>query len=126
MLLLHRFARDIAPESTERINCLELLEVLNAPSEYDRINPFLSYALAGGVKYYVILPFYKGDASENESHQLEGSEDSDTSYLGDVESLTSDSAQPTSDSEDDLSEMFSKGNFKKSTKIIHFENTLEV
>lgn len=55
----------------------------------------------------------KGDASENESHQLEGSEDSDSSYLGDVESLTCDSAQPTSDSEDDLSEMFRKGNFKK-------------
>lgn len=41
----------------------------------------------------------KGDASEDESHQLEGSEDSDGSYFG--------------DSEDDLSEMFSKGNFRK-------------
>ena len=54
----------------------------------------------------------KGDASEDKSHQLEGIEDSDSSYFGDVESLTSDSAPPTSDSEDDLSEMFSKGNFK--------------
>ena len=63
-----------------------------------------------------IMLFYhltKGDASEDESHQLEGSEGSDSSYFGDVESLTSDSSQPTSDSEDDLSELFSKGNFKK-------------
>ena len=48
MFLLHRFARDIAPESAERINCSELLEVFDAPhehgkaSEYDFINPFLS------------------------------------------------------------------------------------
>ena len=48
MFLLHRFARDIAPESTERISCSELLDVFDAPhehgkaSEYDRINPFLS------------------------------------------------------------------------------------
>ena len=55
----------------------------------------------------------KVDASEDESHQREGSEGSDSSYFGDVESLTSDSSQPTSDAEDDLSELFSKGNFKK-------------
>ena len=62
--------------------------------------------------------FTKGDASEDESRQLEGSEDNDSSYYGDVESLSCDlAADPMSDSEDDLSEMFSKGNFKNAPKL---------
>ena len=71
--------------------------------------------------------FTKGGAIEDESRQLEGSEDNDSSYYGDVESLSCDSAADlTSDSEDDLSEMLSKGNFKKYTKIIHVKDTLQV
>ena len=57
LFLLHSFPRDTAPESTERINCSELFEVIDAPhelgevGEYHRINPFLSHGQAGGVKY---------------------------------------------------------------------------
>ena len=47
--------------------------------------------------------------TQDESPQLDGINDSDNSYLGDVESLSCDSAEPMSDSEDGLSEMFSKG-----------------
>ena len=49
-----------------------------------------------------------GVASEEENHQPESDENSD--YYGDVESLSGDSSEPTSDSEDNFSEMFSKGN----------------
>lgn len=69
--------------------------------------------------------FTIGDASEDESRQLEGSEGNDSSYYGDIESSSCDSAaDPTSHSEDDLSEMFSKGSFKKCTKILHIKDTL--
>ena len=60
-----------------------------------------------------MLPICKGDASEEEIPQPDVSNDSDSSYLGDVESLSCDSAQQSSDSEGDLSEMFSKGNRRK-------------
>ena len=62
---------------------------------------------------YIMLPICKGDASEDESPQPDVRNDSDSSYLGDVESLSCDSAEPSSDSEGDLSEMFSKGNIRK-------------
>ena len=64
----------------------------------------------------------KGDACEDESHQLDGRSDSENSYYGDVESLSCASVEPISVSEDDLSEMLSKGNMRKkktSTKIRH-------
>ena len=57
-----------------------------------------------------MLPNCKDDASEDESLQPDVRNDSDSSCLGDVESLSCHSAEPSSDSEDDLSEMFSKGN----------------
>ena len=60
-----------------------------------------------------MLPICKGDASEDESPQPDVRNDSDSSYLGDVESLSCDSAEPSSDSEGHLSEMFSKGNIRK-------------
>ena len=64
-----------------------------------------------------MLPNCKGDTSEDESLQPDVSKDSDSSYLGDVESC--DSVEPTSDSEDDLSEMFSKGNIRKKKENIY-------
>lgn len=51
--------------------------------------------------------------TQDESPQPDGINDSDNSYLGDVESLSCDSAEPMSDSEDGLSEMFSKGNCQR-------------
>ena len=60
-----------------------------------------------------MLPICKGDASEDESPQSDVRNDSDSSYLGDVESLSCDSAEPSPDSEGDLSDMFSKGNIQK-------------
>ena len=63
-----------------------------------------------------MLPNYKDDVSEDESLQPDVRNDSDSSYLGDVESLSCDSAEPSSDSEDDLSEMFSKGDIRKQRK----------
>lgn len=63
-----------------------------------------------------MLPNCKDDASEDESPQPDVRNDSDSSYLGDVESLSRDSVEPSSDSEDDLSEMFSKGNIRKQRK----------
>ena len=51
--------------------------------------------------------------TQDESRQPDGINDSDNSYLGDVESLSCDSAEPMSDSEDGLSEMFSKGNCQR-------------
>lgn len=59
----------------------------------------------------------KGDAREAESRQLDGRNDSDSSYYGDVESLSCDSSAPTSDSEDDFSEMLSKGNIRKKENV---------
>lgn len=64
MFLLHRFARDIAPEGTESFDWSELFEVFDAPheqneaSEYHPIKPFFILGQGGSVKYYVILPFY--------------------------------------------------------------------
>lgn len=63
-----------------------------------------------------MLPNCKDNASEDENPQPDVRNDSDSSYLGDVESLSCDSAEPSSDSEDDLSEMFSKGNIRKQRK----------
>ena len=63
-----------------------------------------------------MLPNCKDNASEDEYPQPDVRNDSDSSYLGDVESLSCDSAEPSSDSEDDLSEMFSKGNIRKQRK----------
>ena len=60
-----------------------------------------------------MLPICKGGASEDESPQPDVRNDSDSSYLGDVESLSCDSAEPSSDSEGHLSEMFSTGNIRK-------------
>ena len=51
--------------------------------------------------------------TQDESPQPDGINDSDSSYLGDVESLSCDSAEPSSDSEDGLSEMFSEGNCQR-------------
>lgn len=51
--------------------------------------------------------------TQDESPQPDGINDSDSNYRGDVESLSCDSAEPTSDSEDHLSEMLSKGNCKR-------------
>lgn len=51
--------------------------------------------------------------TQDESPQLDGIKDSDSSYLGDVESLSCESAEPMSDSEDGLSEMFSEGNCQR-------------
>ena len=62
---------------------------------------------------YRMLCTCKGDASEDEGPQPDVRNDSDSSYLGDVDSLSCDSAEPSSDSEGDLSEMFSKGNVRK-------------
>lgn len=59
---------------------------------------------------YIMLPICKGDASEDESPRPDVRNDSDSSYLGDVESLSCDSAEPSSDSE---GEMFSKGDITK-------------
>ena len=63
-----------------------------------------------------MLPNCKDNVSEDENPQPDVRNDSDSSYLGDVESLSCDSAEPSSDSEDDLSEMFSKGNIRKQRK----------
>ena len=65
----------------------------------------------------------KGDApiGEEESRQYEESKDSDNSCYGDVESLSSDSFEQTSDSEGDLSEMFRKGNIYL-TKIFQYDD----
>lgn len=60
-----------------------------------------------------MLPICKGDASEDESPHPDVRNDSDSSYLGDVESLSCDSAEPSYDSEGHLSEMFSKGSIRK-------------
>ncbi|CAH3164122.1 unnamed protein product, partial [Porites evermanni] len=57
---------------------------------------------------------------KEESRQYEGSKDSDNSCYGDVESLSSDSFEQTSDSEGDRSEMFSKGNVFQMS--VTFEN----
>ena len=59
----------------------------------------------------------KEDASEDERLHPEDCKDSDSSYYGNVESLSCDLAQPTSDSEDDLSEVFSKGNIKNVLRL---------
>ena len=63
-----------------------------------------------------MLPNCKDDASEDESPQPDVRNDSDSSYLGDVESLSCDSAELSSDSEDDLSKRLSKGNIRKKRK----------
>ena len=63
-----------------------------------------------------MLPNCEDDASEDENPQPDVRNDSDSSYLGDVESLSCDSGEPSSDSEGDLSEMFSKGNIRKKMK----------
>ena len=55
--------------------------------------------------------------TQDESPQPDGINDSDNSYLGDVESLSCDSAEPMSDSEDGLSEMFSKGNCQRAASL---------
>lgn len=57
-----------------------------------------------------LLIFFLCAKGEEESRQYEESKDSDNSCYGDVESLSSDSFEQTSDSEGDLSEMFLKGN----------------
>ena len=54
--------------------------------------------------------------TQDESPQPDGINDSDSSYLGDVESLSCDSAEPMSDSEDDLSEVSSKGNCQRARR----------
>ena len=51
--------------------------------------------------------------TQDESPQPDSIKDSDSSYLGDVESLSCDSAEPMSDSEGGLSEMFSEGNCQR-------------
>ena len=69
----------------------------------------------------------KGDTRGDESRQLDGRSDSDSSYYGDVESLSCDSVEPISHSVDDLSEILSKGNMreqKTSTKILHNKDVL--
>ena len=63
-----------------------------------------------------MLPNCKDNTGEDESPQPDVRNDSESGYLGDVESLSCDSAEPSSDSEDDLSEMFSKGNIRKQRK----------
>lgn len=57
-----------------------------------------------------LLIFFLCAKGEEESRQYEESKDSDNSCYGDVESLSSDSFEQTSDSEGYLSEMFLKGN----------------
>ena len=55
--------------------------------------------------------FQKADTSD-------GRNDSDSSYDGDVESLLCDSEEPTSDSEDDHSDMLRKGDIMNALKLL--------
>ena len=70
----------------------------------------------------------KGDGpiGKEESRQYEGSKDSDNSCYGDVESLSSDSFEQTSDSEGDLSEMFSKGNVYNLLKFSNMKMMIKI
>lgn len=54
--------------------------------------------------------------TQDESSQPDSINDSDSSYLADVESLSCDSEEPMSDSVEDLSEMFSKGNCQRARR----------
>ena len=54
--------------------------------------------------------FQKADTSD-------GRNDSDSSYDGDVESLLCDSEEPTSDSEDDHSDMLRKGDIMNALTV---------
>ena len=60
----------------------------------------------------------KGDASEDESRKPDGRNDSHSSYYGDVESLLCNSEEPTSDSEDVLSDMLRKGDIINVLKLL--------
>ena len=60
----------------------------------------------------------KADASEDESRQPDGRNDSDISYYGDVESLLYDSEELSSDSEGNLSEIVTKGDLKNVLKLL--------
>lgn len=75
------------------------------------------------ITFLLIFFCAKGDAAigKEESRQYEGSKDSDNSCYGDVESLSSDSFEQTSDSEGDRSEMFSKGNV---CNLLKFSNMM--
>ena len=57
----------------------------------------------------------KDDASEDERLHPEDGKVSDSGYYG--ESLSCDLAEPKSDSEDDLSEVLSKGNIKNVLRL---------
>ena len=59
----------------------------------------------------------KDDASEDKRLHPEDCKDRDSGYYGVVESLSCDLAEPKSDSEDDLSEVFSEGNTKNVLRL---------
>ena len=59
--------------------------------------------------YYFIIYLQTGVGEESDQPES----DENSGYYGDVESLSSGSSEAASDSEDDLSEMFSKGNVER-------------